>query len=53
MELRPAEILIVLLPFGDAKLPQLARSLGLAQHEFARAQRGKPSTQPKHEDGPA
>ena len=38
MSLGPTELiiilLIVLLIFGGAKLPQLARSLGQAKHEF-------------------
>ena len=45
MGLGPTELLIVLvivlLLFGAAKLPKLARSMGEAQREFQRAQRGE------------
>jgi len=43
MDVGPAELIIVLLVvlvlFGGAKLPQLARSLGQAQTEFKRGRR--------------
>lgn len=43
MDLGPSELLIILLVvlllFGGAKLPQLARGLGQAKREFERAQR--------------
>lgn len=43
MDVGPAELMIVLLVvlvlFGGAKLPQLARSLGQAQTEFKRGRR--------------
>jgi sec-independent protein translocase protein TatA len=42
MDVGPAELLIVLvvvlLLFGSKKLPELARGLGQAAHEFRRAQ---------------
>ena len=42
MDVGPAELLIVLfvvlLVFGSKKLPELARGLGQAAHEFRRAQ---------------
>ncbi|MEY2437144.1 MAG: sec-independent protein translocase protein TatA [Acidimicrobiaceae bacterium] len=45
MDLGPAELLIILLVvlvlFGGAKLPQLARSLGQAKNEFERGTRGE------------
>jgi sec-independent protein translocase protein TatA len=46
MNLGPTELiiilLIILLIFGGAKLPQLARSLGQAKHEFEKgASQGK------------
>ena len=46
MNLGPTELiiilLIILLIFGGAKLPQLARSLGQAKHEFEKgASEGK------------
>jgi sec-independent protein translocase protein TatA len=46
MNLGPTELiiilLIILLIFGGAKLPQLARSLGQAKHEFEKgANEGK------------
>jgi sec-independent protein translocase protein TatA len=34
-------LVIVLLLFGSAKLPQLARSLGQAKNEFSRGERGE------------
>ena len=50
MNFGPSELLIVLaivlLLFGSAKLPKLARSLGQAQKEFQDGQRGTPSTDP-------
>jgi sec-independent protein translocase protein TatA len=53
MNLGPTELiiilLIILLIFGGAKLPQLARSLGQAKHEFEKgASEGK-----KHDVEPA
>ena len=51
MDLGPQELLIilviVLLLFGGAKLPQLAKSLGEAQREFRRGTKGE------KEDAPA
>jgi sec-independent protein translocase protein TatA len=48
VDLGPAELLIILLVvlllFGGAKLPELARSLGRAKQEFESASRGAPST---------
>jgi sec-independent protein translocase protein TatA len=47
MSFGPTELLIVLaivlLLFGSAKLPKLARSLGQAQKEFQDGQRDAPS----------
>ena len=44
-------LLIVVLLFGGAKLPGLARSLGQAQREFHNATRGEePSTTPPSEE---
>ena len=44
MDLGPSEVIIILavilLLFGGAKLPQLARSLGQAKSEFEKATRG-------------
>lgn len=44
MDVGPAELLIVLVVvlvlFGSKKLPELARGLGEAAHEFRRTQRG-------------
>ena len=55
MGLGPPELLIVLvlvvLLFGASKLPKLARSVGEAQREFERGQRGELATgseEPKH-----
>jgi sec-independent protein translocase protein TatA len=48
MSFGPPELLIVLaivlLMFGSAKLPKLARSLGQAQKEFHQGQRDAPSS---------
>ena len=45
MDLGPSELLIILVVvlvlFGGAKLPELARSLGRAKHEFERGTRGE------------
>lgn len=50
MSFGPTELLvvlaIVLLLFGSAKLPKLARSLGQAQKEFHEGQRDRPATDP-------
>jgi sec-independent protein translocase protein TatA len=40
-------LVVVLVIFGGAKLPQLARSLGQAQHEFKKGASGH------HDDGAA
>jgi sec-independent protein translocase protein TatA len=37
-------LLIVLVLFGGSKVPQLARSLGEAKHEFEAGMRGSPRT---------
>ena len=39
-------LVIVLLLFGGAKLPKLARSMGDAKREFENSQRPAPSTDP-------
>lgn len=48
MDVGPAELLIVLvvllLMFGSKKLPQLARGIGEAAHEFRRAQESDDDT---------
>jgi sec-independent protein translocase protein TatA len=57
MNLGPTELiiilLIILLIFGGAKLPQLARSLGQAKHEFekgaADGKKGEESTDKKED----
>lgn len=45
MDVGPSELLIilavVLLLFGGKKLPELARSIGLAKKEFERGSRGE------------
>jgi sec-independent protein translocase protein TatA len=45
MDLGPSELLIILVVvlvlFGGAKLPELARSLGKAKNEFERGTRGE------------
>ena len=38
-------LLVVLVLFGGAKLPQLARSLGQAKNEFEKSVRGEPEPQ--------
>ena len=44
-------LLIILLIFGGAKLPQLARSLGKAQSEFKKgASEGDPTTTAERDD---
>ncbi|MBI1843814.1 MAG: twin-arginine translocase TatA/TatE family subunit [Actinobacteria bacterium] len=49
MDLGAPELLIVLLVvlvlFGGAKLPQLARSLGQAKNEFEKSVKGEPEPQ--------
>ncbi len=47
-------LLIVLVLFGGAKLPQLARSLGQAKKEFGEGMRDddKPAPTPPTEQGP-
>ncbi|MDQ1426097.1 MAG: hypothetical protein QOD72_3595 [Acidimicrobiaceae bacterium] len=40
-------LLIVLVLFGGSKLPQLARSLGQAQREFARGRRDDETKEPE------
>ena len=56
MDLGPAELgiilVIVLVVFGGAKLPQLARSLGEARREFERAS-GPTAGDDAAEAGPA
>jgi sec-independent protein translocase protein TatA len=50
MDLGAPELLIILvvilLLFGGAKLPKLARSLGEAQKEFRKGQQHKPDDEP-------
>jgi sec-independent protein translocase protein TatA len=45
-------LLIVLVLFGGAKLPQLARSLGQAKKEFGEGMRDDEKTTPPTEQGP-
>ena len=57
MNIGPVELLIVLaiavLIFGGTKIPQLARSLGQAQHEFKKGiDEGHHSDPEKVEDAP-
>jgi len=40
---------IVLLLFGAAKVPQLARSLGEAKREFEKGVAGESSAEPEHQ----
>jgi sec-independent protein translocase protein TatA len=52
VDLGPSELLIILVVvlvlFGGAKLPQLARSLGQAKNEFERGIKGdQPTTPPR------
>lgn len=44
-------LVVVLVLFGGAKLPQLARSLGQAQKEFRSGQEDDPKDDPKAVDG--
>ena len=50
MDVGPSELLIilavVLLLFGGKKLPELARSIGLAKKEFERGSRGEVADAP-------
>jgi sec-independent protein translocase protein TatA len=46
-------LLIVLVLFGGSKLPQLARSLGQAQREFARGRRDDDEPKPAPSTGAA
>ena len=56
MSLGPQELIIVLIIvlvlFGGAKLPKLAKSLGEAQREFKRGQDEEPATTPAASDKP-
>jgi sec-independent protein translocase protein TatA len=45
-------LVIVLVLFGGAKLPQLARSLGEAKHEFHKATSGEPASSDQPRDTP-
>ena len=45
-------LLIVLVLFGGAKLPQLARSLGQAKKEFSEGMRDDDKVTPPTEQGP-
>lgn len=40
-------LLVVLVLFGGAKLPQLARSLGQAKNEFEKSVKGEPEPEPQ------
>jgi sec-independent protein translocase protein TatA len=55
MDIGPAELLIVLLIvlllFGGAKLPKLARSIGEAKREFERGQRADEPPDGEHAGG--
>jgi sec-independent protein translocase protein TatA len=46
-------LVIVLVLFGGAKLPQLARSLGEAKHEFHKATNAGPVSSDQPDDVPA
>lgn len=46
-------LLIVLVLFGGSKLPQLARSVGQAQREFARGRRDDEPAAPAASNAPA
>ena len=53
MDVGPPELLIVLivalLLFGGAKIPELARSLGRAKSEFEKGARGEGTPTPEQE----
>ena len=46
-------LVIILLVFGGAKLPQLARSLGRAQSEFRKGTKDPADEDPAHTDDSA
>ena len=45
-------LVIVVLLFGGAKLPKLARSMGDAKREFESSQRAAPATEPPADRAP-
>jgi TatA/E family protein of Tat protein translocase len=57
MDLGPSELLIILVValvlFGGAKLPELARSLGKAKSEFEKGTRGSTETAKPDDDASA